>query len=190
MDIAFKVIEHTTKVDKPSYIDNYLVITSLHDELLTWYNSLPAELAWNRRNFQEAPSSYFLLHRITFQKSPHSPAPAKSAWSFSLKACQSYAIQISHIFSYHQQRFHVRNISATGIQHAATAATALIGLIPLLDKPEDRGGARFHFLRLDQVLKANADIYAPAKRMHKVLDDAIQRCGLHNSDHTELEHNF
>ena len=127
---------------------------------------------------------------IAFEKSPQSQAPAKSPWAFSRKACQSYAIHISRIFSYHQQRFQVKNIFATGIQHAATAATALIGLIPFLDKPEDRQEARLHLLRLAQVLKANAETYVPAKRMHSAIHDAIRRCGFDTSDHSELGHDL
>jgi hypothetical protein len=91
--------------------------------------------------------------------------------------CFDNAIQLARIFQCRTQRFNTRQIFVTGMQHAGTAATALIAAIALINDPAERVYPLQHLRILAKALKDMAYTYRPAERMLNVLELVIQDFG-------------
>lgn len=62
MDIAGNIVDLCE--DEASNEDTYLQVASLDRQLRSWYNTLPAELAWSPENIIKAPFSLYLLQSV------------------------------------------------------------------------------------------------------------------------------
>ena len=91
--------------------------------------------------------------------------------------CFDNAIQVARIFQCSRQRFKTRQIFVTGMQHAGTAATALIAAIALIKDPAERISPLQHLRILAKALKDMACTYRPAERMLNVLEHVIRDFG-------------
>jgi hypothetical protein len=91
--------------------------------------------------------------------------------------CFDNAIQVARIFQCHRQRFNTRQIFVTGMQHAGTAATALIAEIALIKDQAERVYPLQCLRILAEALSAMADTYRPAERMLNVLEHVIHDFG-------------
>jgi hypothetical protein len=91
--------------------------------------------------------------------------------------CFDNAIRVARIFQIHRKRFDTRQIFVTGIQHAGTAATALIAGITQIREVEERVRPLQHLRILADALKAMSPTYQPAERMFNVLEDVCQEAG-------------
>jgi hypothetical protein len=101
--------------------------------------------------------------------------------------CFENAIRVARIFQIHRKRFDTRQIFVTGIQHAGTAATALIAAITQIRDPEERVRPLQHLRILADALKAMSPTYHPAERMSNVLEDVCLEAGWDLQQLPELE---
>ena len=91
--------------------------------------------------------------------------------------CFENAIRVARIFQIHRKRFDTRQIFVTGIQHAGTAATALIAAITQIRDSDQRIRPLQHLRILADALKAMSPTYQPAERMFNVLEDVLIEAG-------------
>ncbi|KAK5203055.1 hypothetical protein LTR96_010977 [Exophiala xenobiotica] len=173
----------------------FLRMANLNRELEIWYTRLPKALQWTPENVQLAPFSFFLLHQqyhvsmillhrpfarygdIQSSNSDgnmedYTPQPNMHLSAMSRTICTQHAVRIARVFWQHRQRFDTRRIFVTGLQHAGTAATALVAaLASLKDSSRD---ANMHYLEtLGAALEDMSETYQPAERMSAVLQSVI-----------------
>jgi hypothetical protein len=96
--------------------------------------------------------------------------------------CFETAIQVARITQCHRKRFNTSRIFVTGMQHAGTAATALIASIARIKDPLEQVYPLQHLRILTDSLKDMAYIYRPAVHMLNVLEQTIHEFGW-NMDH-------
>jgi hypothetical protein len=208
MELAGKIAEirdsgaqSTQDIDKAN--SAYLYVMNLDRQLQTWYRRLPENLTWNPENIQTAPFSFFLLHQqyhcsLILLHRPwakyEDPTPANSDdgqdddpymsisdnHSFmSRSICTRQAIRVARIFWHHRQRFNTRRIFVTGIQHAGTAATALVAALAFIKNPNDR---KVNIQYLECLASALGDMsytYQPAASMSSILQGVMAELQTH-----------
>jgi hypothetical protein len=207
MELAGKIAEIRDKdtgasqdIDKAN--SAYLYVMDLDRQLQTWYRRLPDNLVWKPANIQAAPSSYFLLHQqyhcsiILLHRSwakYDDPTPPRCDAGFdhaftnvddnhsfmSRSICTRQAIRITRIIWNHRQRFDIRRIFITGIQHVGTAATALIAAITFSRNVRSRRNNIQHLEFLAEALYDMSYPYQPAASMSSILQAVI--LGLQNA---------
>ncbi|EPE10175.1 nitrogen assimilation transcription factor nit-4 [Ophiostoma piceae UAMH 11346] len=94
-----------------------------------------------------------------------------SVMDMARKTCFAHAIEIARIYEVFCARFEYRTMFVTGMQHAATAAFAIVdGLeeTATTDKPK-LAKTLLHLQRLAESLYAHASVYYPARVMTGVL---------------------
>lgn len=171
----------------------YLYVMNLDRQLQTWYRRLPDNLVWKPENIQTAPFSFFLLHQqyhcsLILLHRPwaryEDPTPPSSEdgneddnfsstddnHSFmSRSICTRQAIRVARIFWHHRQRFDTRRIFVTGIQHAGTAATALVAALAFIKNMNDRKNNMQYLECLAGALHDMSYTYQPAASMSRIL---------------------
>ena len=198
MELAGKIAEirdsgaqATQDVEKAN--SAYLYVMNLDRQLQTWYRRLPENLVWKPANIQTAPFSFFLLHQqyhcsLILLHRPwaryEDPTPPSSEdgnedenflnvddnHSFmSRSICTRQAIRVARIFWHHRQRFDTRRIFVTGIQHAGTAATALVAALAFIKNPSDRKNNMQYLECLAAALHDMSCTYQPAASMSSIL---------------------
>jgi len=102
--------------------------------------------------------------------------PEANELSFlSRKVCLNNAIRVARIFKYHCTRFQgSRQIFITGIDHAATAATALIAGIANIKDPKERATPLRYLRCIADAMKGLASANRAAERMAKLLDNVFK----------------
>ena len=103
------------------------------------------------------------------------PYPEANQLAFlSRKVCLSNAIRVAKIFKYHHIRFQGSQMFITGLDHAGTAATALIaGIANIVDRNERT--ALLRYLRwIADALKGMSSAYRAAERMTSVLESIFE----------------
>ncbi|RDL31452.1 Zn2 DNA-binding protein [Venustampulla echinocandica] len=175
----------------------YLEVMDLDRQLQIWYRKLPDNLAWKPENIQTAPSSFFLLHQqyhcsLILLHRPwakyENPTPSNSDdgndddtsiniqdnHSFmSRSICTRRAILVSRIFWHHRQRFDTRRIFITGIQHAGTAATALVAALAFIPNRSNRKINLQYLQCLASSLQDMSGAYQPAASMSSILQSVM-----------------
>jgi len=145
---------------------------------------------------QQYHTAYILLHRSFVDYGYARPADnveflqgdINHASLFSRNICLHHAIRVTRIFSEHGRRFDTKRIFVTGMQHAGTAATALIAEIATSQNPEDRR-EYFRCLKcLADALEAMAETYQPAERMSAIVQNFIRGCDLDLQDPPVSQH--
>jgi hypothetical protein len=198
MELAGKIAEirdseaqSSQDVDKAN--SAYLYVMNLDRQLQTWYRRLPDNLVWKPENIQTAPFSFFLLHQqyhcsLILLHRPwaryEDPTPPSSEdgqdddsypnvddnHSFmSRSICTRQAIRVARIFWHHRQRFDTRRIFVTGIQHAGTAATALVAALAFIKNVNDRKNNMQYLECLASALHDMSYTYQPAASMSSIL---------------------
>lgn len=178
----------------------YFRMSSLHKEVESWYSRLPKPLQWTAENIATAPFSFFLLHQqysatmillhrpFARYDDPTAVQPANSDSSeddsdtgkianptnhfsaLSRTICTQHAVRIARIFWQHRQRFDTRQIFVTGLQHAGTAATALVAALAFMKDRSTRHNNMQYLECLTAALKDMSHTYVPAQRMSNVLE--------------------
>lgn len=196
MELAGKIAEIRDSGEQSAHdIDSqnsaYLYVMNLDRQLQTWYRRLPENLVWKPANIQTAPFSFFLLHqqyhcslillhrpwaRYEDPSSPptsedgHDDGAADDNHSFmSRSICTRQAIRVARIFWHHRQRFDTRRIFVTGIQHAGTAATALVAALAFIKNVNDRKNNMQYLECLASSLGDMGATYQPAASMSSIL---------------------
>ncbi|RDW77744.1 Zn2 DNA-binding protein-1 [Coleophoma cylindrospora] len=198
MELAGKIAEirdnpAQTSHDQEKANSAYLNVMNLDRQMQTWYRRLPENLVWKPANIQTAPFSFFLLHQqyhcsLILLHRPwakyEDPTPSTSEdgvedESFmnvddnhcfmSRSICTRQAIRVARIFWHHRQRFDTRLIFVTGMQHAGTAATALVAALAFIKNPHDRRNNMQYLECLASALHDMAFTFQPAASMSSVL---------------------
>lgn len=196
MELAGKITENMDpRAQTEANIDRdaYLRMAALDREFGNWYARLPEPLRWTPQNIQTAPFSFFLLHQqyhaaLILLHRPFAmyeePAGSDSDDStgggpdnhfsaLSRTVCTKHAIRVARIFWQHRQRFDTRQIFVTGLQHAGTAATALVAALAFLKDACDRNNNMQYLECLSAALQDMAYTYQPAERMFIVLQAVL-----------------
>lgn len=92
----------------------------------------------------------------------------------SRKVCLSNAIRVAKIFKYHHIRFQGSQMFITGLDHAGTAATALIAGIANISDPRKRAILLRYLRWVADALKGMSSAYRAAERMTSVLDSIFE----------------
>ncbi|KAH7127602.1 fungal-specific transcription factor domain-containing protein [Dactylonectria macrodidyma] len=174
----------------------YLKMAAMEQALKRWHSGLESDLRWPSEKQAVMPASYFLLHTQYHAALIllHRPlirygdsALDEDDESFnhlkilSRSICIESAKQISLIFEKYRTRFSIAQVFDTGLQHAGTAATALMGEVAILER-EGHGAAvetqeclisRLESLRL--TLSLISRTYQPAILMNRVVDQFIRQ---------------
>lgn len=200
MELAGKITEIMDKATKPNArLDHHVYITmaALDRELETWYTRLPYSLQWTAENIDGAPFSYFLLHQqyhaamillhrqfaqyddvVPSSSDQGSESGERSQASshfatLSRMTCTRSAGRIAQIFWQHRKHFPTSKIFVTGLQHAGTAAIALVAAIA---SPKDRVSYDTNMKYLECLAASIDDMcetYQPAERMSTVLNAVL-----------------
>jgi len=200
MELAGKITEirvpdSTSQEDADKSSGAYMHVLNLDRQLQTWYRRLPDALIWKPENIQTAPFSFFLLHQqyhcsLILLHRPwakyEDPAPPNSddgheddaiddSHAFmSRSICTKQAIRVARIFWHHRQRFNIRLIFVTGIQHAGTAATALVAALASIKSASDRKTKLPYLECLASALHDMSATYQPAASMSSILQAVMQ----------------
>ncbi|KAH7121057.1 fungal-specific transcription factor domain-containing protein [Dendryphion nanum] len=190
MELAGKITENMDpRSQSPeSAIDRnqYLRMAALDREFSSWYARLPEQLRWTPANIATAPFSFFLLHQqyhsslillhrpfaMYEDQTPQGyegSGPDDHFSALSRTVCTKHAIRVARIFWQHRQRFDTRQIFVTGLQHAGTAATALVAALAFIKDPNDRNNNMQYLECLSAALQDMGLTYQPASRMSVVL---------------------
>jgi len=197
MELAGKITENMDpRAQTEANIDRdaYLRMAALDREFGNWYARLPEPLRWTPANIQTAPFSFFLLHQqyhaalillhrpFAMYEEPASSdsedgvgtgGPDSHFSALSRTVCTKHAIRVARIFWQHRQRFDTRQIFVTGLQHAGTAATALVAALAFLKDASDRNNNMQYLECLSAALQDMAYTYQPAERMFIVLQAVL-----------------
>lgn len=194
MELAGKITENMdprSQVDANIDRDAYLRMAALDREFGNWYARLPEPLKWTPANINTAPFSFFLLHQqyhaalillhrpFALYEEPNgsdsedSNSPDNHFSALSRTVCTKHAIRVARIFWQHRQRFDNKQIFVTGLQHAGTAATALVAALAFIKDANDRHNNMQYLECLSAALQDMAETYQPAERMHVVLQAVL-----------------
>ena len=89
--------------------------------------------------------------------------------------CVENAIRIANIFDYYQERFDMKQIFMTGLQHAGTAATALMGDIDLSENDSKQRALLDHLSRLENSIKLMSKSYHASSSMLRVTGQFFEK---------------
>ncbi|KEF53682.1 uncharacterized protein A1O9_10082 [Exophiala aquamarina CBS 119918] len=178
----------------------YFRMSALHRELESWYSRLPKTLQWSADNIATSPFSFFLLHQqysatMILLHRPFAryddPNAAQSGSgesseddsdtgkivnpthhfsALSRTVCTQHAVRIARIFWQHRQRFDTKQIFVTGLQHAGTAATALVAALAFMKDRSTRNNNMQYLECLAAALQDMSQTYVPAEKMSNVLE--------------------
>ncbi|KAF2430447.1 hypothetical protein EJ08DRAFT_243853 [Tothia fuscella] len=190
MELAGKITESLdprSQADASIDRDAYLRMAALDREFGNWYARLPDPLKWTPANINTAPFSFFLLHQqyhaalillhrpFALYEEPSGSdsedhnSPDNHFSALSRTVCTKHAIRVARIFWQHRQRFDNKQIFVTGLQHAGTAATALVAALAFIKDANDRHNNMQYLECLSAALQDMAQTYQPAERMFLVL---------------------
>ena len=192
MEIAGKIVENTElrKHDMGQMPDQsaYSKMASLDRDLHHWLKRLPADLRYTEENRSSAPFSFYLLHQqyhavlillhrpFARYDDPNDPETEEvsaldSHFSRASRGiCTKSAVAVARIFWQHRQRFDGKQIFCIGMQHAGSAATALIAALAYIPDTADRTNNMQYLEVLHAALQDMSHAYQPAERMASVLN--------------------
>lgn len=196
MELAGKItdnIEARVSMSDTVVIDHdaYLRMAALDREFGRWYARLPDPLKWSPENIRTAPLSFFLLHQqyhvalillhrpfAMYEDNPSSEEDhagnADTHFSaLSRAVCTKQAIRVAKIFWHHRQRFDGRQVPITSMQHAGTAATALVAALAFLKDGNERNNNMQYLECLSAAMQDMSYAYQPAERMFIVLQAVL-----------------
>lgn len=99
--------------------------------------------------------------------------PTNHFSALSRTICTQHAVRIAKIFWQHRQRFDTRQIFVTGLQHAGTAATALVAALAYVKDRSTRNNNMQYLECLAAALQDMSHTYVPAEKMSNVLGAVI-----------------
>ncbi len=195
MEIAGKIVEnpeHRSQSPSATSLDQsaYFRMASIDRELHKWATNLPKDLQYTEENRASAPYSFYLLHqqyyavlillhrpfaRYDDPNSPNAEDAGNSAldshFSRASRAiCTKSAVSMARIFWHHREKFDGKQIFCIGMQHAGTAATALIAALAYIPDTKNRSNNMQYLEVLHAALRDMSHAYQPAERMSRVLD--------------------
>jgi hypothetical protein len=190
MGIASRLTESEHCEYSSSDPNAYYFAAGLDSELRDWNQNLSHRLRWDPESLETAPVGYFILHQqyhtlFILLYRPFVPDVAGSPTTshshdlsssmiqqIARKTCFTHAVEIAKLFASYSRRFNVREQFVTGMQHAATAALALVESISTVAH-QDQADALLHLQCLAEALNAKATSYFPAKVMAELIFTVI-----------------
>lgn len=195
MEIAGKIVENAEHRKQSESLQSpdqsaYFRMAGIDRELHNWSARLPQDLRYTEQNRIAAPYSFYLLHQqyhavlillhrpFARYDDPNSSPESEDANISALDShfsrasraiCTKSAVTVARIFWQHRQRFDGRQIFCIGMQHAGTAATALIAALAYIPDAIDRTNNMQYLEVLHAALQDMAHAYQPAERMAAVL---------------------
>lgn len=169
----------------------YIRMATIKHELDAWYSKLPKALQWTPETISTAPFSFFLLHQqyhctvillhrpfalydtadLSGEGDSSDSSELDSHFSaLSRTLCTKHAIRVAQIFWQHRQRFDTKYIFVTGLQHAGTAAIALVAALAYIKDRSSRAANMQYLECLAAALRDMTETYQPAERMSSVLE--------------------
>jgi len=91
----------------------------------------------------------------------------------SRKICAENAKRVATVFKQYRQRFDTTQTFVAGLQHAGTAATALMAEILIQTNPEERSTLLAHLICLKATLALMSHTHQPAVAMSSVVDHFV-----------------
>jgi hypothetical protein len=191
MELASRLTEVSAHVEqqqgKRPDASSYYRAAGLDQELHDWYDGLDEHLKWSQAQLKSAPPAYFFLHqqyhtlfillyRSFIPEGGYDDAEGGTCivQQVTRKTCFAHAIDVARIIKAYRQRFEMRTMFVTGMQHATTAALAIVeNMSTVAAPPKSRSGALLHLQCLAEALYANAASYFPAKVMSEILSTVI-----------------
>ncbi|KFH45036.1 Nitrogen assimilation transcription factor-like protein [Hapsidospora chrysogenum ATCC 11550] len=192
MELASRLTEISSHVEQQQGMrpdpTSYYRAAGLDQELRDWYHGLDEHLKWSQARLESAPPAYFFLHQqyhtlfILLYRSfipeggyeDHPEGGTCIVQQVAGKTCFTHAIEVARIIKAYRQRFEMRTMFVTGMQHATTAALAIVeNLSTAAAQPKSQSGALLHLQCLAEALYANAASYFPAKVMSEILSTVI-----------------
>lgn len=169
--------------------DGYFKVAAVELELTKWIRELPPGLHWTQENIDTMPASFFLLHsqyhaalillhspyikNKDFRRDQASSARQENQSRFlalSREICVENSKRVASIFQQYQKRFHLKQVFVTGLQHVATASTALIVEIVNNRDTRVRKDLLSSLANLQDVMAQMAEAYQPAILMSSVIE--------------------
>lgn len=190
MGIASKLTESEHCEYSSSDHNAYYFAAGLDSELRNWSQNLSHRLRWDPGTLETSPAGYFILHQqyhtlFILLYRPFIPDVTESTTTsrshdlsssmfqqIARKTCFTHAVEIAKLFASYSRRFDVREQFVTGMQHAATAALALVESISTVAH-QDQADALLHLQCLAEALNAKATSYFPAKVMAELIFKVI-----------------
>jgi len=174
--------------------DAYFKIAALDRELNAWYSALPEDLEWTAQNMANGPASLFLLHSqyhtalillhrpfVDYgerQSGQRAKEPESSQMNhftmLSRTICGENAKRVASIFKRYRERFDLTQVFVTAMQHAGTAATAMMAEIIIQANAIERKELLGNLACLKQTLSLMSRTYQPAILMASVVDHFIR----------------
>ncbi|KAL6230332.1 fungal-specific transcription factor domain-containing protein [Aspergillus navahoensis] len=174
-----------------------LRMAALDSELERWYARLPEPLKYTTENAATAPESFFLLHQQFYSAmimlhrpfagyddildsqgerkvGDAAPPAVQHLSALSHATCTKCAGRIAQIFWQQRQRFDIRKIFVTGLQHSGNAATALVAAIA---SSTDRAANDRNMRYLEYLVAVMGDMsepYQPAEQMVTIFKVVLQ----------------
>ena len=176
--------------------DAYFKIAAVDRELTNWLSELPAELKWTEENIANGPAPLYLLHSQyhTALILLHRPfvnygQPAEIVNDYGGEAepermnhftilsrtvCADNAKKVAAIMSKYRQRFDTSQSFPTGLQHAGTAATALMAELVIQANAIERKDLLANLECLKLTLAEMTRTYQPAVLMSSVVEAFVR----------------
>ncbi|CAH0047587.1 unnamed protein product [Clonostachys solani] len=175
---------------KPSTTaETYFRMASLDEELNSWRSELLEDLRWPPRTW-DMPSSFYLLHTQYYvalillhrpfvqYEPPEQSSDGRSATGdskthftkLSRSVCAENAGMIVEIFEKYREHLDLAKVYGTGLAHAGTAATALMGEVILQVDDEKQSEMISQLCSLRKTISLMAPTYPPGILMANVVD--------------------
>ncbi|CAG9956337.1 unnamed protein product [Clonostachys rosea f. rosea IK726] len=163
----------------------YYKLAAIDQQLRDWRSSLPKHLKWSTELHTAMPAPYYLLHtqyhaamillHRPFVRYNEKVQEANSHFTnLSRNSCTESAKQIAEMFEHYRTRFDLEKVYGTAVQHAGTAATALMGEVVLQADAQERRILIEKLSSLRLSISLMSKNYQPAGQMTSVVDQFIR----------------
>ncbi|KAM3421530.1 hypothetical protein BST61_g1919 [Cercospora zeina] len=193
MEIAGKIVEEAEfrnhhDTDHTPDQSAYFKMAALDREIRNWAARLSPELRYTEENKRNAPLSFYLLHQqyhavlillhrpfaryddVNSTDSEEGNALDSHFSQASRAICTKSAVAMAKLFWQHRQRFDGKTIFCIGMQHAGTAAIALIAALAYMPDAAERNNNLQYLEVLHAALLDMTHAYSPAEQMAAVLN--------------------
>jgi hypothetical protein len=175
----------------------FYFVAGVDKEMRDWYDALPRHLTWPPSTIARVPAGFFLMHqqyhtlvillyRPFFDAAGATGDLQSSGCGLDLSfvvartTCFDHALQVARIFTTYTKTFETRTMFVTAMQHAATAALAIVN--GMNTGSVSRLECLSHLQTFADALNIHAEVYYPARVMSTVLYNVIagQRATQHS----------
>nr|POF04266.1 putative transcriptional regulatory protein [Quercus suber] len=197
MDIGGQIVElpeHREKVSNTSQVpdhSSYLRMMAIDRQLRSWAGRLPEDLRYSKANSSTVPFAFYMLHQqyhavlillhrpfarygnLNTQDGKMTGTLDSHFSNTSIAICTKSAVAIAYIFWQHRKRFDGRLMFSGAMQHAGTAAMALIAALAYTSSAAERNMNMRCLDILHAALQDMSHMLQPAEKMATVLGAAM-----------------